>query len=215
MERVVEPELMEGEEQCLEYNITNLRASNNTHFLDLYRQYCNCSSGTLIDLGCGPGNHLTKLSDAYPNLIITGYDGSKFMIDYATKNIAGYDNISVKQSLFNNITDTANCVISSQTLHHQHDPIAFWSTVKRLTTSCVFVIDFERPADSTIINQVSASSKVAEDDLKNSLRASFTKAEVEEHLKQVGLDLTVVSQPITFNGEPTFLNCLIIYGNYQ
>ena len=205
---------MEGDEQCLEYNITNLRASNNSHFLDLYKQYCNFSAGTLIDLGCGPGNHLIKLSESYPNLSIVGYDGSQVMVDYASKNTAGYNNISVKKMLFNNITDVADCVISSQTLHHQHDPISFWLTVKRLASNQVVVVDFERPADYAVIEKVRSDSKVAEDDLRNSLLASFTKTEVEEHLKQAGLNLKVVSQPITFNGEPTFLNCLVIC-NYQ
>lgn len=213
MERITEPELMEGEEQCLEYNSTNLRASNNSHLLNLYKQYCNCSKGVLVDLGCGPSHHLTKLSTEYPNLTIIGYDGSQAMVDYANKNIAGYNNIAVKKSLFNNIEGVADCVISSQTLHHQHDPISFWETVKRLLPSCIFVVDFERPADHSVIDKVSSDSKIAEDDLKNSLLASFTKEEVEEQLKQVGLDLTVVSQPITFNGEPTFLNCLVIFTN--
>lgn len=209
---------MVGDEQCEAYDVSNSRASQIPEFfINVYKKYCDHSNGTLIDLGCGPANHLLTLSNACPELVITGYDGSQAMVNIANINVAGNTQITIKQSLFDNVNESADCIMSTQTLHHQHNPVQFWSTVKRLSRpgTKIFVADFERPNDLETVERVNITPLIAEIDLKNSLKAAFTKEEVEQHLKEAGLQLTVVSEPIMWSNGETFLSRLIIHGTYQ
>ena len=73
MERTVEPELMEREEQVISYAKADFSEGEN-NFINQINYYLvkndiNLNNGELIvDLGCGPGNISEKLSKKWPSL---------------------------------------------------------------------------------------------------------------------------------------------------
>lgn len=199
MKRITEPELMLDGYHCELFNQVSLRQYSDGKFLDSYEKYCGFTDGSLIDLGSGPGVHLEVMRKRYPNLLLTGYDNSDSMLELAKRNTS----VEVKKLDFNEVKETSDCVLCLYSLHHQHDPIKFWETVKRLSKGNVYVEDFERPEDESMFD-----SFIAIDDFKHSLRAAFTLEEVEEQLKQLDLPYKVVREVI--NAEKK-VNKLIIY----
>jgi len=204
MERIVEPELMEDNNQCIEYNIISNKLYDTDDFIIAYKRYCNISEGILVDLGCGPAHHLVKLKQEFPKLNIFGYDGSGIMVALAKSNTKGLG-ISIEQLTFDQINIQADCVISLQTLHPQHDATLFWTSVKRLCkqNGKIFVDDLERPNDRDIFNNV-----IANTDFKNSLQAAFTISEVEQQVKMLNLSV----ERYQINLDPA-IHKLYIYQN--
>ena len=218
MLRVTEPEIMDDDDQVIGFDNAKRDYSEDA-FINWYKEYCNITSGTIVDLGCGPAKYLIRMCLEFPDISIIGVDGSKNMIDTATKNInikKLENRITLFESKFNDIKDIkTNCVVSSGTLHHVHDPSIFWNTVKRIATpNCsVFVMDLIRPDNIDIANNV--VSKMAgnenqsfKNDFLNSLKASFTKKEIEDQLINAEIDLKVSIQ-----GDPNFVQIVLIHGN--
>ena len=209
MQRILEPELMNGLEQALAFHRAN-RDYGIKGFLELYEKYINIRDGKIIDLGCGSGEYLLALEHKYPNLIITGYDGSEPMIQIARGLVECHSSsVRVRHRQFKDIDSTANCVISTNTLHHLHDPTVFWDCVKR-TAPRVFVMDLIRP-DSTataknIVDTLAPNeSNEFKTDYYNSLLAAFSLEELQEQIKDTKLQITV-------EGDPNFLQVAVIYG---
>ena len=92
------------------------------------------------------------MQEHFPNILITGYENSDKMIEYAKENTTA----SIIKQDFNKVTSTADCVLCLYTLHHQHDPIKFWDTVSRLSNSYVYIEDFERPNSDEMFNNFDA-----------------------------------------------------------
>lgn len=207
MHRIVEPELMLSEEQALAFASAN-RDYGITGILELYRTHINLSHGKIIDLGSGPGQLLVALKDAYPNLTIVGYDGSYEMVKVAQNIVAG--KASVIHSLFDQIIDTADCVMSSNTLHHIHNPSTFWDSIKRISSRCL-VFDLVRPRTVEHAKQIvdfyaPGESEVFKTDFYNSLLAAFSVEELEEQIKGTNLKLEIIQS------QHEFARCVVIHG---
>lgn len=200
--------LIEDETGCHYYDTLGLRASNDDECtMNLYREYCNFTKGNLINLGCGTGHLITKLSTTYPELSITGYDGSQLMVDTAINNTKDHSQVTIKKSLFSDITEGTDCIVSMQTLHRQYDPIgSFWLPIKKLAKkgTKVFITDFERLENLDFLNNF------ADTELKNCITAAFTKEEIEIQLAYIDLKLKVERQSI--KGSP--LSRVIVYGEF-
>ena len=173
MKRVLEPELMLGTEQCNEFNQVSHRQYSNGKFIESYKKYCDLTYGTLIDLGSGPAVHLEVMRNYFPNLSIIGYENSDAMLLLAKQNTS----VEVRKADFNTVTDIADGVMCLYTLHHQADPIVFWSTVSRLSRGWIYIEDLERPETEEMFSLFNAV-----DDFKHSLRAAFTLDEVKDQL---------------------------------
>lgn len=187
MKRILEPELMINDQQCQEYNSISYRQYRNEEFINSYKRYCGLETGSLIDLGSGPAVHLDVIKNHFPNLSITGYENSDIMIEYAKKNTT----VNIVKKDFNKINATADCVLCLYTMHHQHNPIKFWNTVSKISKGYVYIEDFERPESEEMFDYFNAI-----DDLKHSLRASFTLSEVKNHLTACNLNYTAIRKPI-------------------
>ena len=208
MQRIVEPELMTTEEQVSAYDTATPRQFAIKEIIELYKKYTNFTEGTIVDLGCGTADYLVTLQQEFPKLNITGYDGSQPMIDVALKNISGTD-IKVICSTFDTITTTADCAISTNTLHHVHEPLMFWKTITNISNK-IFVLDLVRPENITIAQTIVETMApheptIFKKDFLNSLRAAFTKEELEEQVKNLGLTVAI-------EGSDGFLQIAIIYG---
>lgn len=212
MQRYLEPELMDNLEQALAFHKAN-RDYGIKGFLDLYKKYVNIQDGKIVDLGCGTGAYLLALENQYPNLIITGFDGSEPMIQIARGLVEFHSSsVRVRHRQFKDIDATADCVISTNTLHHLHDPTVFWDCVKRVGRR-VFVMDLVRPKSTTMARSIVDTLAADESDefkfdYYNSLLAAFSPEELAEQIKDTKLNLVI-------EGDPNFLQVAIIHGFLQ
>lgn len=213
--RITEPELMTNLKQVVGFDSAE-REKSIESFLYVYRAMCDVTKKKIIDLGCGSGKFLIKFAQEFPHIVITGYDGSAEMVEIAKQNVkdAGLENrIEIKHSMFLDIPITeCDCVISSGTLHHSHDPLEFWESIKRIVNdkTQIYIMDMLRPVDENkVIDIVNSLAKHENEyfkiDLYNSLKAAFTKQEIEKQLKQVSLTLKIVVTRHKQFGELVFL----------
>lgn len=209
MQRCLEPELMDDLGQAWAFHKAD-RSYGIRGFLEFYEKYVGMTTGKIIDLGCGNAQYLLALEQQHPELFITGFDGSEPMIQIARGMIEAHDsNVRVKHMKFKDIDYTADCVISTNTLHHVHDPSVFWDCVKRVAPK-VFVMDLVRPASTlTARTIVDTLAKNESDEFKfdyyNSLLAAFSPEELASQIEGTGLTLEV-------EGDPNFLQVAVIHG---
>jgi cyclopropane fatty-acyl-phospholipid synthase-like methyltransferase len=181
-------------------------------FLELYKEYVNISTGTIIDLGSGTGEYLIALEKQYPGLKITGYDGSEHMVRIAQSLLEKNEsNINIHHKNFNDIEEIADCVISTNTLHHIHDYKSFWKIVKKISNTC-FIFDFLRPentyqAESIVNFYARNESELFKKDYYNSLLAAFSLEEVKEQIEKTSLKFKVI------HGKHPHAQSFIVYGN--
>lgn len=209
MQRCVEPELMDNLEQALAFH-KGRRDYGIRGFLELYEKHVGLSQGKIVDLGCGTGAYLIALEEKYPQLSITGFDGSEPMIQIGRGVVESKSSsVRLRHKQFKDVDLTADCVISTNTLHHLHDPTVFWDCVKRVSKR-VFVMDLIRPSSTVIARSiVETLAKGESDEFKfdyyNSLLAAFSVDELKEQIKGTNLQLTV-------EGDPAFLQVAVIHG---
>lgn len=212
MQRCLEPEIMDEKNQVLAFHHGN-RDYGIKGFLDFYKKYVNLKKGKVVDLGCGTGSYLFALETQYPELSITGYDASEYMIELGqtiAENISS--GVKLRCEYFKNIKDSADCVISTNTLHHMHDSKIFWNCIKNIS-NYVFVMDLVRPKNKDIAKKI--VDRLAKDDSElfkidyyNSLLAAFDADELRQQISGTKLNLIL-------EGKNDFLQIAIIYGQIQ
>jgi SAM-dependent methyltransferase len=211
MQRVLEPELMLDESQVAAFTWAR-KDYGIQGFLELYQKHVNLTQGKIIDLGTGPAQYLLALEKIYPKLSITGYDGSKNMVKIAKSLIdESKSKIRIYHRSIDRIFDIADCVISTNTLHHLHDPTIFWNCIKRTTYQCL-VFDLLRPESESqakfiVDYYASEESELFKNDYYNSLLAAFSKEELLDQIKDTNLKYKIIS------GKCKFSKSIVIYGN--
>ncbi len=202
MLRQIEPELMVDASQCRAYANSPGGAGLRAFFIATLSSF-KAPSGTVVDLGCGPAILDVQLCQEY-NVTVDAYDGSDEMIHIARDTItkAGLtDRIKLAKSDINNVSGKYDWVMSNNVLHHMHEPIKFWNTVKSLTTetSQIFITDLLRPASEEDLNSIINFTTKGEDpivvvDFINSLRSAFTVEEIKDQLKDIFPTANVTKQ---------------------
>jgi len=132
--------------------------------------------------------------------LFIGVDGSQAMIALAVKRIReqGRQNtihfVQGDAKKINFFPNSLDVVISNSLVHHLLDPLPFWEEIRRVCKpgSIVFIRDLLRPptpeAAREIVEKYSGTEpQLLKDLFFNSLKASFTVAEIKEHLTQAGL----------------------------
>jgi len=203
MDRVLEPELMDDETQSLAYAKADFSASNQM-FVDGFVRECPAHLGTVVDLGCGPGDIDVRLARASRGIAITAVDGSRPMLAIAERAVraAGVESrVTLLHGILATLpldAHTFDAVLSKDLLHHLPDPLVLWNEVARLGRpgAAVFVMDLMRPATREAAQRIVDAVAPHEDpilrqDFLNSLCAAFTVAEVADQLREVRLDLQV------------------------
>jgi ubiquinone/menaquinone biosynthesis C-methylase UbiE len=160
--------------------------------------------GTVVDIGCGPGDVVIRLARAASKARITAIDGSAPMIALARDAVraAGLDSrVTLLQGSIPGValTDKAfDAILSKDLLHHLPDPLVLWREAARLGRqgAAVYVMDLVRPPTPLdarrIIDAVAASEDpILREDFYRSLCAAFTPVEVQQQLRDAGLDLRV------------------------
>ncbi|WP_288238889.1 trans-aconitate 2-methyltransferase [uncultured Prochlorococcus sp.] len=230
MERVPEPELMEGKEQVISYDEADF-SEGEVNLINQINQYLlkkNISLGEkdlIVDLGCGPGNISEKLAIKWPNTAVVGIDGSKEMILRAEYNKSISNNqkklknlryicSDIKDIKSNNFLfkKTISLLVSNSLIHHITNLEDFFNTIRILSSNITvnFHKDLKRPFDEKSALELKAQcstkyNEILTNDYYASLRASYTLKE----LKNFILENDLSSLDVFEEGE----NYLIVYGN--
>jgi len=203
MDRVLEPEVMDDEEQALAYAQADFSSSNQMFVDGLIDTYAS-KLGVVLDIGCGPGDIPLRLARAKASVYIIGVDASEVMVRLASDAVerAGLERririaegripgLEVRRGGFDTI-------LSKDLLHHLPNPMVFWEEVKRVGRheTAVYVMDLFRPSTEAdakaIVESVSANEpEILKRDFYNSLRAAFTPEEIRDQLRAAGLSFEV------------------------
>ena len=203
MDRILEPEIMDGEAEADAYARADFADSNQwyaDHFATQYPSHL----GKVVDLGCGPADVLLRIARIAQPVHIVGVDGSAAMLAFARKAVHAAqlsDRVSLHLGRLPGLSlpeHHFDAVLSKDMLHHLPDPQVLWSEVQRLGRpgAAVFVMDLIRPDSQLearqIVERVAANEHpVLKEDFYNSLCAAFTVNEVRSQLKSAGLPLAV------------------------
>ena len=200
MQRVLEPEVMDGDAQSAAYANADFESSDRAIVARFRTLFPTLDRGHFLDMGCGPAAIARYLCEALPEISITGVDASAPMIEWGRKATieAGLEGrIRLVEGYFPGALEDKvwfDAVISNSLLHHLPDPSVLWSEIKRLTLpgASVFVVDLMRPASTDIARGIVEAyapdePEVLKEDFFVSLCAAFTPEEIIEQLNEAGL----------------------------
>lgn len=116
-----------------------------------------CSSGSLLDIGTGPGYLLMKLHRLCPDLQLAGLDASPAMVLEAEANMrrAGLSGtVAIREGFAQNLpydSESFDAVVSTGTIHHWKDPISglneAYRVLKRGGHALMYDIVTDMPTD--------------------------------------------------------------------
>ena len=161
-------------------------------------------SGHVLDLGCGPGDVLTRYARANPDAVFLGVDGAPVMLELASAALED-EGVAARVELAHHYlpskelhTRRFDAIVSNSLLHHLNDPSVLWETIRLAGRSGarVFVMDLMRPdseeeVDSMVSRYAMDAPPVLRRDFRASLHAAYRTDEVESQLAASGLELTV------------------------
>ena len=207
MQRQLEPELMEDQQQVLAYAEADF-SSGDAQMLNLVDQLVQSSGSlpvgsTVLDLGCGPGNITLRLAEHFPQARVIGLDGSKAMLSVARQRSTQRGlPVAFQCCDLRQVPDLqVDLLVSNSLLHHLHDPSLLWHITRLLAAPGCRVLhrDLRRPMsfDAVLALQqkhLSLAPPVLIKDFVASLQAAFTVQEVLHQLSQARLDRLMVEE---------------------
>lgn len=204
MKRIPEPELMDSEAQVEAYAAADFAEGNRAFTERVTTELAGRPSGSLIDLGCGPGDICRRLAAALQDWTIEGLDAGPNMLKTAERHTADHPSADRIRYHLARLPETSRpaaayqAVVSNSLLHHLPDPTALWRAVHHLASpgAYVQVMDLDRPDDelgarSLVDAYAWNEPEILREDFLNSLRAAWTAEEVTGQLAAADLPLTV------------------------
>lgn len=166
MERICEPELMEGLEQARAYGAADFSATDQAlveRLAELLGPTGQLEPLRIVDLGCGPGNISFRLVERFARAQVLGLDGAAAMLDLAAEGLDRHPDWrprlsfrsallplgpGLAQELAGGAGAGFGVVVSNSLLHHLHGPQVLWRTVRQLGApgALVLIRDLRRPA---------------------------------------------------------------------
>ena len=203
MDRILEPEIMDGAAEASAYARADFSTSNQWYADHLAADYPS-HLRNVIDLGCGPADVTIRVARAAPHAHITAVDGSDAMLEFARRAIhaaALGHRVSVHLGRLPGLhvpEHHFDAVLSKDMLHHLPDPQVLWSEVRRLARpgAVVYVMDLTRPDSPLVAREIvervaPQEHPILKEDFFNSLCAAFTVEEVRSQLESASLPLKV------------------------
>lgn len=203
MERRLERELMDDEEQAAAYARADFSVSNQLFAAALVTAAPR-DLRNIVDLGCGPADVTIRIARVAAAARITAVDGSAPMLTIAARAVRAAaldDRVTLLRARLPGLPlrdDAFDAVLSKDLLHHLPDPFVLWREVARLGRpgAHVVVMDLLRPATPDAARRIVAAAAgdadaVLQTDFYNSLHAAFTLEDVRQQLAAVTLPLAV------------------------
>ena len=202
MDRILEPELMEEEEQGQAYAQADFSGPN-IQFLDLFAaKFPDFSGrGRVLDLGCGPADILVRFACRYPGCEGVGIDGAEVMLTPGRRAVE-QENLSHRIRLhcqclpFSCDKGCFQAILSNSLLHHLHQPQVLWQTIRNCAApgALILIMDLFRPESKEVARRIvntyaGNESPVLQEDFYNSLLAGFRVDEVRDQLREADFDL--------------------------
>ncbi|HET7203713.1 MAG TPA: class I SAM-dependent methyltransferase [Steroidobacteraceae bacterium] len=201
MKRVPEPELMDEVEQARAYALADFDEPNRRFVEYFEATYPELRAGTVLDLGCGPGDIVLRLATRHPGLVVHGLDGSAAMLHFACERLHETPALGGRVQFVEGILPGAalplaeyDAVISNSLLHHLHEPRHFWAAVRDAGRpgAPVLVMDLFRPESEqaawAIVERYSGNERdLLKRDFFASLCAAFSPDEIRAQLDEGGL----------------------------
>jgi len=197
IDRILEPEVMDSEEEAIEYDQMDFTEVN-TDFAQLASQLT-VKNASVLDLGTGTARIPIILSNLCPQCQITAIDLAPSMLKIAHKNV---DLVHKKEQIKLELADSKNLnyqdnsfdlVISNSLVHHIPDPLELFREIDRVMKphGQILIRDLLRPqseaAKKAIVNQANLDYSSRQEQLfADSLHASLTIPEVQDIMNQVG-----------------------------
>jgi SAM-dependent methyltransferase len=201
MDRVAEPELMLGTRQARAYASADFEEPH-SRFIDLLKERLPQlpSSGTALDLGCGPGDISLRLARAFSRWRIDALDGSPPMLELGRQAAARAglaDRVHFQRVVLPEGPPpdvSYDLVFSNALLHHLRDPRVLWSSAREWSRAgtLLFVMDLLRPesrdrAQELVDTHACNEPEILRTDFYNSLLAAYRPSEVGEQLRNASL----------------------------
>lgn len=203
MDRVPEPELMDGREQSEAYAHADF-AEVNRGFVEAFAgAFPDFAAGRVADLGCGPADIAIRLARRLPGTAVIAVDGAEAMLAHARRAVRGAglgDRIELLRAVLPGVpAGPFDAVVSNSLLHHLHRPAVLWQEIAHIARpgAPVFVMDLARPdsperAREIVATYAGMEREILRRDYLASLCAAFTVEEVRAQLAATGLgQLTV------------------------
>jgi ubiquinone/menaquinone biosynthesis C-methylase UbiE len=201
MQRILEPELMDEDEQARAYAEADFAEPNERFVGYLDSEIRPAVRGAVLDLGCGPGDIVLRLAKRHPGLTVHGLDGSEAMLHFAVERLSREPALQSRVQFVHGILPGAalplakyDAVVSNSLLHHLHEPRVLWNAIREVAApgAAVLVMDLYRPpspgAAQEIVEAYSGEEpEVLKRDFFNSLCAAFEPDEVRAQLESCGL----------------------------
>lgn len=203
MQRILEPELMNEEEQARAYAAADFEEPH-SHFIELFQAAFPGLdvTGFALDLGCGPGDIARRFARAFPACTVHGVDGAEAMLRCGQQIIERdrevHERVELVRGYLPGATlprDSYDAVISNSLLHHLPDPAILWKAISAHAApgAPVFIMDLARPQNREEACRLAdvympGEPEILRRDFFNSLLASFTVEEVRDQLRQASLD---------------------------
>lgn len=207
MNRTPEPELMDAPEQARAYAEADFSEPNRLFVEATAEQIAGLKKGTLIDLGCGPGDICIRLAERLPAWHIVGLDAGPNMLALAERAVRKAHLESRIELLHAHLPDELpdghfEAIVSNSLLHHLPDPNSLWQSIRALGgPGChILVMDLHRPDDESharkLVDQYAdGAPEILRQDFFNSLLAAWTSDEISDQLGQAGLSRLKLTRP--------------------
>lgn len=210
MERILEEELMNAEEQAKAYAFADFSKPHEEFIEKFKEKFTDIPSSfndVVLDLGCGPCDVTRRFAKAYLDASFHAVDGAPTMLKYAA-NLNDEARLSLRIRLIEGTLPNVelpqrsyHAIISNSLLHHLPDPNVLWETIQQYAKpyAYIFIMDLVRPVDEQtvqfLVNEYAANEPdILKLDFENSLRAAFTVKEMKKQLNEAGLSKLSVEE---------------------
>ena len=198
LERVLEPEVMDTEEEAREYDAMDHEGPNRAFVERLIELG---AGGRVLDIGCGPGQVALRIAERIPASEVLGIDLARHMLTVAERNraaseVAARVRFELADAKGLPYPDGAfDTVCSNTILHHIPDPEPFLREAGRVLApgGALLIRDLFRPRDAAAVEALVAehaadANPTQRELFRASLCAALTPSELEELARRAGLD---------------------------
>jgi ubiquinone/menaquinone biosynthesis C-methylase UbiE len=192
IERILEPEVMDSDQDALEYDAMDHTAVNSLFVADLLAVIQIERPVTILDLGVGTGQIPIELCRRAPNVGVVAIDAAESMLTVARENVAAAglaDRIELVLADAKRLpfpADSFAVVISNSIVHHIPEPASVLAEAVRVASAggILFHRDLARPTDDAQLARIVATyagdaSPYQQKLFSESLRAALTLKEIQ------------------------------------